>query len=122
MTKFVTCVEDLVVFEKAYQLSLVIHKLTLSFPQIEQYALADQLRRATRSICANLAEGFARQCDSKKEFGRYISLSIGSSDEVRIWLQYALDLGYVDHTQVNDLKEKYKEVSRMLRGLLKSLI
>src|SRR5262245_15440057 len=100
MKKFAHCVEELEVFQKAYQLSLIVHKLTLNFPQIEQYVLASQLRRATKSICANLAEGFAKQSDSKKEFARYVSLSLGSSDESRIWLQYACDLGYVDNQQI----------------------
>ena len=52
MKKFVHSVEELDVFQKAYKASLIVHKLTLTFPQIEQYALADQLRRATKSICA----------------------------------------------------------------------
>ncbi len=121
MTKFVECVEDFDVFQKAYRLSLDVHKLTLGFPQVEQYVLANQLRRATRSICANLAEGFAKQSDSKKEFARYVSLSIGSSDEVRIWLRYACDLGYVETNIINDLRHAYAEISRMLRGLSKSL-
>ena len=121
MKKFVRCVEELDVFQKAYQLSLIVHKLTLTFPQIEQYILASQLRRATKSICANLAEGFAKQSDSKKEFARYVSLSIGSSDESRIWLQYACDLGYVESKQIEELKRNYEEISKMLRGLQKSL-
>jgi hypothetical protein len=50
-------VEDLEVFRCAYRLSLEIHKSSLEFPRIEQFALADQLRRASKSICANLAEG-----------------------------------------------------------------
>ena len=52
---------DLDVYQKAYQLSLDIHKATLGFPKLEQFALADQMRRASKSICANLAEGFAKQ-------------------------------------------------------------
>ena len=121
MNKFAHYVEDLDVFQKAYEASLVIHKLTLTFPKIEQYALGDQLRRATKSICANLAEGFAKQRDSKREFARYVSLSVGSSDESRIWIQYACDLGYIDATQAIKLKEGYIEISKMLRGLLSAL-
>ena len=122
MTKFVKNVEELDVFKKAYDASLIIHKLSLTFPKIEQYALADQIRRSSKSICANLAEGFARQKDSKKEFARYVSLSIGSSDEVKIWLQYAIDLGYVESEQATIFRENYIEISKMLRGLLTALI
>ncbi|TGT90609.1 four helix bundle protein, partial [Mesorhizobium sp. M5C.F.Ca.ET.164.01.1.1] len=51
---------DLEVYKRAYAVSLEIHKATLAFPRIEQYALADQLRRSSKAICANLAEGFAK--------------------------------------------------------------
>ena len=59
--KIVRSFEDLEVFQRSYQLALELHKRSLTFPRIEQYALADQVRRASKSICANLAEGFARR-------------------------------------------------------------
>ena len=52
--------EDLEVFQRAYKVSLEVHRKSLEMPQIEQYALADQMRRASKSICVNLAEGFAK--------------------------------------------------------------
>ena len=51
--------EDLEVFRRAYRLSLEVHRVSLGFPRIEQWALADQIRRASKSICANIAEGSA---------------------------------------------------------------
>ncbi len=60
--------EDLEVFKKAYRVSLEVHRQSLTFPKIEQYALGDQLRRASKSICANIAEGFAKQGSSAAEF------------------------------------------------------
>ena len=60
--------EDLAVFKLAYRVSLEIHRASLDFPAIEQRALADQIRRASKSICANLAEGFGRQGVSTAEF------------------------------------------------------
>ena len=53
--------EDLDVFRRAYRVSLEVHRASLEFPRIEQFALADQIRRASKSICANLAEGFGRR-------------------------------------------------------------
>jgi four helix bundle protein len=64
--------EDLKVFQRAYRVSLEIHKESLDFPQIEQFALADQIRRASKSICANIAEGFAKQRRSSAEYRRYL--------------------------------------------------
>ena len=65
MKGFVSRVEDLEVFRRAYRVSLEVHRVSLEFPRIEQLALADQIRRASKSICANLAEGFGRQSWSK---------------------------------------------------------
>lgn len=53
--------EELNVFQKAYKVSLELHKFSLTLPSIEQYALGDQLRRASKGICANIAEGFGKQ-------------------------------------------------------------
>jgi hypothetical protein len=61
-------VEDLEVFRRAYRSSLEIHRSSLEFPRIEQFALADQVRRSSKSICANLAEGFAKQSYSAAEY------------------------------------------------------
>ena len=61
VSEWVERVEDLEVFRRAYRVSLEVHRASLEFPRIEQFALADQVRRASKSICANLAEGFGRQ-------------------------------------------------------------
>jgi len=88
-------VRDLDVYQKAFEISLTLHTASLDFPKIEQYALADQMRRASKSICANLAEGFAKQYDSNAEYRRFISIAIGSANETLVWLDYADRLGYL---------------------------
>ena len=60
MPGFVDRVEELEVFRRAYALSLEVHRASLELPRIEQFALADQIRRAAKSICANIAEGFGK--------------------------------------------------------------
>ena len=113
--------EDLEVFRRAYRVSLEVHRATLQMPQIEQYALADQVRRSSKSICANLAEGFGRQAQSKVEFKRFIRMSIGSADEMRVWLRYCFDLGYISDTQWKAWRDEYEEIAKMLQGLQRSL-
>jgi four helix bundle protein len=113
-------VEDLEVFRRAYRLSLEVHRISLEFPQIEQFALADQLRRASKSICANLTEGFAKQSHSAAEYRRYLVTAIGSSDETQLWLRYCVDLGYLDEEQGGKWVSNFAEISRMLRGLYAS--
>ena len=107
------------VYRKAYALSLGIHRETLGFPKFEQFELASQLRRSTKSICANIAEGMGRQ-GSPKDVGRFIRISLGSCDETRIWLEYARDLGYLEKTRFTELHEGYCEVGRMLNGLVRT--
>ena len=111
--------EDLEVFQKAYKLSLEIHKLSLELPQIEQYGLADQIRRASKSICANIAEGFGKQNQSVSEFKRYLLIAMGLSDEMRVWLRYCLDLGYLEEDSWTRYSEEYRVVAKMLNGLHK---
>jgi four helix bundle protein len=117
MKQYAAKVEELHVFEKAYKASLEIHKLSLQLPKIEQYALGDQIRRASKSICANLAEGFGKQAGSKKEFRNFILMSLGSSDEMQIWIRYCKDLSYLTEEQAKILIQEYEEISKMLKSL-----
>ena len=112
--------EDLVVFKRAYRVSLEIHQASLNFPKIEQYVLADQIRRSTKSICANIAEGFGKQ-HSSAEFKRFIQMAIGSADETRVWLRYCFDLNYINETDWQRWRREYEEIAKMLVGLGKSL-
>ncbi len=84
---------------------------------MEQRALADQMRRASKSICANLAEGYGRQKGSKAEFARFVRMAIGSSDEMRVWLRYAFDLGYIDEASWQSWRDEYQLITRMLQSL-----
>ena len=84
------------------------------------YALRDQIRRASKSICANLAEGYGKQAHSSKEFKRYILIAIGSSDEMRVWLRYCLDLEYISETEWKQWRDAYQQISKMLQGLHRS--
>ncbi len=98
-------------------MSLEIHRHSLAFPPIEQRVLADQLRRASKSICANVAEGYGRQKRSKAEFKRFLQMAIGSSDEMRVWVRYALDLDYIDEATWRRWCDEYQMISRMLQSL-----
>ncbi len=109
--------EDLEVFQRAYRISLEIHRKSLEFPAIEQRALGDQVRRASKSICANVAEGFAKQGSSAAEFKRYLLMATGSSDEMRVWARYCRDLGYIDEPTWQRWRDEYHEIAKMLQGL-----
>ena len=113
-------VEDLEVYRRAYRVSLEVHRASLELPRIEQFALADQLRRSSKSVCANLVEGFAKQSRSAAEYRRYLTVAIGSSDETQLWLRYCVDLGYVEEVAGRRWIADYVEISKMLQGLYAS--
>ena len=113
---------DMDVFKLAYGTSLMIHKKTLDFPKTEQYALANQLRRSSKSICANIAEGFIRQKYSRAEFARFVAIAEASACETQIWLRYALDLGYIDHHVFAGWDADYARIVTMLAKLHSKLM
>jgi four helix bundle protein len=110
---------ELEVYKKAYALSLEAHKASLEFPKIEQFGgLASQMREASKSICANLAEGLGR-FGSKGEERRGLTIAIGSCEETVVWLNYSRDLGYLAQPVADQWATSYREVARMLTALSK---
>ena len=112
--------EKLDVYRRTYVLALEVHKASLGFPWIEQFALADQMRRGSESICANLAEGFARQEGSEADWRRFLAMATGSADELQVWSAFARDLGYLDLDTAERWRAEYSEIARMLHGLGKA--
>src|SRR5438552_3753716 len=118
----VSTFEDLEVFQRAYRISLDLHRTSLQFPKVEQFGgLADQMRRASKSICGNVAEGFGKQRRSNAEFKRYLLMAIGSADEMQVWLRYCSDLEYIDRTVCGRWRDEYRRIARMLQSLHSSL-
>ena len=117
MSEWARRFEDLEVFQRAYRLSLEVHRVSLEFPRIEQFALADQIRRASKSICANIAEGFGKQRQSRTEFHRFVAMAIGSADEMQVWAMHCRDLGYIGGDIAERWQGEYRETARMLQGL-----
>ena len=116
-TNLVKDFDDLIVYKKAYALSLEIHRFSLDLPKFEQYALGEQVRRASKSICVNIAEGFGKQRASSPEFKRFLSIAIGSSDEMKVWLSYCRDLAYLEDARFIEWRKQYVVIARMLNGL-----
>ena len=117
----VTNYSDLNVYKKAFAVSLEIHKASLEFPKIEQYAMADQIRRASKSICANIAEGFAKQQNSKTEFRRFLLIALGSAHEMKVWLDYCRELEYAEIEQTRVWCQEYEAIAKMLQSFINKL-
>jgi four helix bundle protein len=107
------------VWQKAYELTLEIYRITSAFPKNEMYGLTSQLRRAAASVPANIAEGYER--NHRKEYLQFLYIAKGSLGEVETFLLLANDLRYLAKDEHKGIDEKRKIVSRLLKGFIKSL-
>ncbi len=112
--------EDLSVYQLAYEMSLEIHRRSFYFPTFEQKELGRQIRGCSKSVCANIAEGFGKQNFSPIEFKRYLKIAIGSSDETKVWIHFCKDLGYIEQGTHDVWYDKYTDIAKMLSGLCKN--
>ncbi len=115
--KFIAKAKELRVYQLAFSLALEVHQVSLGFPKTEQYALADQVRRSSKSICANLAEGFDRQQYSKPEFRRFLMMASSSAAEVITWLDFAIALKYITNEQHEKWATECDQICKMLHKL-----
>jgi len=107
------------VWEKAHLLTLDIYRSSRTFPRDEVYGLTSQMRRASASIGANIAEGSCRKGDP--EFGRFLHIAMGSASELEYHLLLAHDLEILRSPDYQRLSEQVVEVKRMLAVLLQKL-
>jgi four helix bundle protein len=108
---------DLKVYQLAYKLALEIFEESKSFPKDERYSLTDQIRRSSRSIAANIAEGF-RKRQYPKMFLSKLADADGETAETQVWLDFARDCGYLAPERHAVLLKGYEEVGRMLGGMM----
>jgi four helix bundle protein len=109
--------QDLIVYQKAYKISMNIFLLSREFPKEEKYSLVDQMRRSSRSICANLAEAWAKR-RYEKVFVNKLTDCLGEEFETETWLNYSLDCKYISIDTFNDLMLQYEEVRKMLISMI----
>jgi len=110
-------IQDLKVYNIAFELAMEIFKLTLNFPKEERYSLTDQIRRSSRSVAINIREGFAKR-KYENVFIRHLNDSLGSSEETRGWLDFAISCGYINHASHKNLDGRYDDVNAMLFRLM----
>lgn len=107
------------VWNNARVLVKEIYTTTSSFPDNEKFGITNQIRRASTSITANIAEGMSRQTD--KEKSRFINISFSSCIEVINFLIISNDLGFLDNTDYEQLRTKTESISNQLNALHKTL-
>ena len=108
---------DLKVYQLAYKLAMDIFNASKSFPKEEKYSLTDQIRRSSRSVTANIAEGF-RKRQYPKMFVSKLADADGEATETQVWLDFARDCGHMDSTLHTELVKGYEEVGKMLGTMM----
>jgi four helix bundle protein len=107
------------VWQKAHQLAVEVYSVTVSFPPDEIYGLTSQVRRASVSIPANIAEGCGRQGDA--ELSRFFQIAMGSASELEYHFLLARELGLLNEKDSASLNNQVGEVKRMITVLIQKL-
>lgn len=117
--KKVRSFEDLHSWQQAIELARDIYALTRNGSFSKDFGLRDQIRRATVSISANIAEGFERR--TIKEYVHFLSIAKGSAGEVRSLLRVAVEVGYLEESEYGALRDRTMVVSRIIASQMKGL-
>jgi four helix bundle protein len=112
--------KDLIVYQKGYKLSLEIYQITKNYPKEEIYGLVSQMRRSAVSIPCNTSEGYRR--GHRKEYIQFLYMAHGSCAELETLLSLSYDLNMIDKINFEKLYSMQEEVSKLLRGLISSLL
>jgi four helix bundle protein len=107
---------DLEVYRLAYASAMDIFRATARFPSEERYSLSDQIRRSSRSVCANISEGWAQRRYENK-FKNRLNDAEGSTTETQTWLDFAKDCGYIKTDFHTDMAARYDRIAAMLYRL-----
>lgn len=111
--------QDLDVWKKSMDLVVLCYEVTRQFPDDEKFGLVSQIRRASTSIPANIAEGHGR--GTPKSFVNFLWISNGSLRELETHVLIASRLGYVGESVKKDVIERTNEIGKMLNGLRRSI-
>ena len=106
-------------WQKAHELTLAVYRESANFPKAELFGLTNQLRRASASVGANLAEGYGRHL--RNELRRFSMIANGSLQEVRNFLLLATDLGYLEAQPFGELVELADHTGKLIGGIERSL-
>jgi len=115
----IKAVTDLEVFNLSYGLALDIFEISRKFPKEEKYSLTDQVIRSSRSICANIAEGWGKRI-YEADFKKHLVYSMGSIEETKLWLSFGKECGYISIEEFFHLLKKLEEAGRKIYLLHKN--
>lgn len=109
--------KKLLAYEKGFSLAMAIFELSKSFPIEEKYSLTDQIRRSSRSVCANIAEAY-RKRRYEKHFISKLTDSDAENSETQTWLEFAFECGYISSEVIEELNDKSLEVGKLINYMI----
>jgi four helix bundle protein len=115
----ITTYRDLEVYQRSMKVLVTVHKLVLTFPEYERFGLTDQIRRASKSIPTNIAEGYGRR-KSSRDFKHYLAIALGSANEMVVHLEITQELEYAQAAICNTLTDDYTVICKMLYRLIEN--
>jgi four helix bundle protein len=117
MTQKIQSPHDLQVYQKAFATAMELFELSKGFPKEEMYSLTDQVRRSSRSVCANLAEAWRKRRYSAA-FTCKLSDAESEAAETQVWIEFAVKCGYLNRDQAEGLYRACEEILRTLVGMI----
>jgi four helix bundle protein len=118
VVKKISSVRDLEVYRITFETAMEIYKFSKGFPTEEKHSLTDQIRRSSRAVCANLAEGW-RKRRYKAVFMNKLSDSAQEAAETQTWLEFALKCGYINDEVFDNLDGQYEHIFALLNTMAK---
>lgn len=106
--------KELIAWQKSHKLVLEIYKATKAYPKEEVYSLTNQIRRASISVAANIAEGYKKKTKASKL--NFLNISEGSLEEVKYYIILSKDLKFITEKEFNQLESITEEVGRLISG------
>jgi four helix bundle protein len=101
--------KELRVYQAAIEAAMLVFNLTKYFPSEEKYSMVDQMRRSSRSVCANIGEAW-RKRRYPAHFVSKLSDSEAEAEETRVWIDLAFRCGYLKKEQADDLDDRYDKI------------
>ncbi|MFP5437227.1 MAG: four helix bundle protein [Bacteroidia bacterium] len=109
--------QDLLAYQKAFALAMDIFEISKSFPAEEKYALTDQMRGSSRSVCANIAEAYRKRI-YPKHFHSKLTDSDAENSETQVWLEFSLKCRYISPERYDQLSSENNEVGRLINFMI----
>jgi four helix bundle protein len=111
--------QKLLAYQKGYQLAMEIFEVSQRFPWEERYSLADQIRKSSRSVCANIAEAY-RKRRYPKHFISKLTDADAENSETQVWLHFSQDCGYITPLEKKEFLKQSMEVGKLIEFMMRN--